>query len=481
MEISSRRWVMLCLALGLCLLGQAAWAQQASERGVARLNPQQIEQLNQAVDLAREERFPEALAIYDDLVSALDMDLLHLNRGRVLQKLGRCQDAAAAYGRVSTALRDPNIDLKTIQSSLRRYTEELEGQCPGTLQVQCAFPGTLVRVDQEKARPCGQRPWTVPPGEHELVATLAGQEIRQPVQVRGARSQEVRVELTRPQMMAAGRFMLGQRDFSAATTFLEAALRARDAQDAYLYLAEALLGQQQCQPAALALEQAPQALPSSQLSPVEFARRRQDLQQLLADTCGQQVLITCQPDQLTLRIDGGTPRVCSPAPIFLKAGEHSIKATRYRGPDQEPRVLTQVVQVQPGQLNQVQMDLSDEDEISPLTLWGAGGLGAGALMLGSALLVDVALLQPALDEYQRDNLRYRDAAALRNSRDRVEALQVTNQVLLIGGGLLLTTGGALLAWDLLLGEEEPPGDSARARLGVELGPEAGLLFLQGEW
>lgn len=444
---------------------------------IARISGSQSRELSRAVEFARAKEYEAALEIYNQLVQELDLNLLHLNRGRVLQKLGQCQEAAAAFKRVPNAPRDPAIAFESIQSSLLRYTETLENSCAGTLVVSCEDPQGSFRLDNGPEVACGSPLNVEKPGKYTVSANFYGQTIAKDVHIRGTRRNSALLTFSRAQLIAAGRYLLGHKDYANATLLFERAMRGGPGtQDLHLYIAEALIGQERCQSASLALKDAPGAPPSSELSPIESARRVEDLRLALSRTCGEQVLITCNPADLTLRIDKGAPQVCSPAPIFLHAGEHTIEGTVQGEPGEEDVRLTRKIEVTQGTVHRVEMTLV-RDGLGPMGTWGIVSASVGTAAILGAIVLDLTYLSAEIDEYKTINNLYRDHNHIRETRDEVKNLQLLNQGLLTAGGALVITGGVLVLTDLWDEDQKRSGT-----LTIDIDEDKGTtLSYQGVW
>lgn len=451
----------------------------AQEPPVAKLSDAQTQAINDALDLARAGERDAALKAFDALLAELDMDLLHLNRGRVLQKMGRCSEAREAFDRVLNAPRDPNVSRKAIKTSLERFRQALESECPGQIIVQCAMPEMTVAINGGPQRPCDGKPVELLPGEHEVVGTAFGQRTTAQVTLRGTYQETVSLALEQQDLVAVGRALMGQQNYQRATEIFEEVLRQQPSQAAYLYIVESLIGQHQCQGAFVALEEAPEMPPTSALSPVEFSRKSEDLRQAFGDVCGEPVQVTCKPAQMTLFIDGGAPQVCSPRPIFLKEGKHTLTANLASGTDAPALTVTRNLTVVKGAANRVQIDLSQDEALGELGWWGIGTAATGAVVLGTALVLDLALIGPAQDDFDQDNQTFRDLQGLRDQRNRIETLQLTNTVLLATGGAMVLTGAGLLTFDLVSSPQSPAASSAQ--IGAAVTGDLNFVYLRGVW
>ncbi len=453
------------------------------ERSTANLTTEQTQRLDEAVELATQGELQRALAIYDALLQEVEMDLLYLNSGRILQRQKQCKKAQSAFEQVSQAPRVPNINASTIRNTLERYRKELERDCPGQVRITCAQPGMQILVPKhsDTVFSCTEKPITLPAGPWDIIATLHEQELVRRTTVRGTQVTEVNFAMNHAQFLAAGRVLLGSSHYLQAKQFLEEALKIKDDREVYLYIAEALLGQgsDQCQTAFVALNQVQQLPPSSTMSPIEVEQRLKGLREAFQTSCGEQVRIGCFPSDATIRIDNGAPVVCSAASIFLPAGSHTITATLAQTDEEASRTLTRQVQIQPGQVNRVKMMLIEEESLGLLGWSGLAGIGLGAMFLGSSILLDNTALTDAIDTLETNKTNGASLEELNALLSDVQTLQTTNQALLGTGLTLLVLGSGALLWDLISGTS-PPRETP-SNFSLQLTPDEARVQWQLTW
>ncbi|MEQ1567706.1 MAG: hypothetical protein ABMA64_18845, partial [Myxococcota bacterium] len=124
------------------------------------------------------------------------LNLIHLARGRVYQRLDQCAEADREYLLALTAPAVPSPTAQAVASRVAVYRDELAKGCPGTLRVACTPPDLPLEVDGT-ARPCGSD-LSVAPGPHHLEAALGRARVEQDVVVRGLETVEVPLHLAVP-------------------------------------------------------------------------------------------------------------------------------------------------------------------------------------------------------------------------------------------------------------------------------------------
>jgi tetratricopeptide (TPR) repeat protein len=424
----------------------------------AQISRAQRSRMDDAVKLARDGNVAGALEVYDELLAATDADILHLNRGRVLQKLGRCWDARAALDRAGQSPRDPTVDRAALEKRIERYGKELENDCRGRVVVTCELPETFILHDGAEL-PCDGTSLEFDAGKHTIEGEIFGQRVEANVTVRGTRTSKVTLAPDPKQRLGIGRALLNLNQAQRARRLLEKVLRDEESQEVYLYIAETLIQLDRCQAAAAALEDAPTAPPSAAISRVEFESRLSDLQDAFHADCGERVLLKCTPAALNLRIDGGSRIVCSPAPIYMSIGDHTVEAEPAEASEGVRPNLRRAFTVEAGRANLVELNLGSPETISGTTLWGIGSLAVGVAVVGGAIALDVAVIGPDLDDYNERNREFANSASLQSAADRLDNLQTLDISLFVVGGALIATGSALLLYELLgWGDDDGGGD-----------------------
>ncbi|MEO1270572.1 MAG: hypothetical protein AAFX99_20985 [Myxococcota bacterium] len=470
--------LLLMMVWSVVLLMGTAHMLCAQERPVVKLSNEHIRQLDQAVGLAEEGQLAEALEIYDRLIEDLDLDLLYLNRGRILQRLGLCQKAREAFDKVATSSRLANTDAALVFVPLEQYTRELEVSCPGRLQITCRQEGMAVTLEGPETRQaqCGE-PLTVPPGDWTVTGSLHGQTTQGRATVRGTQTATVSLSLDRQGLVAAGRVLLGQRQFKQAEGLFKEALRIEPTQDTWLYIGESLLGEGQCQLAYASSQEVKDAPPSGVLSPLEVTQRLELFRNAHREACGEPVRLRCVPAEMTIRIDGAPPQFCSPAPVFLSAGLHDITASAIVAEGEPTLTVNRTVMITEGGPNQVNLVLYEDEVLGPVGWYGVLGLGLGAAALTSAVLIDRLLLVPRVENFDQQKRDGATSASLEDELNDIESLKTLNRSLAGGGGALLLIGGALLLTDQVLLEESSPAE----RVSVVLGPGETWVLWNMTW
>ena len=434
------------------VLAQEVAAQEA--RPKARVTRTHRATLKTALELVRAEKLKEALVIYDELAAELDMNLLHLSRGRVLQRLGRCWEAQEAYARVDTAPRDPSFAAAEVAALRDDYAKGMETECAGRLKVACVPGEMLIQIDDGEAVVCGDSPIEVPAGEHVLKGIFHGQVSEVTVSIKGLGDHEVTVEMSHKQLVSAGKVLMGQDRTEEALDILEDALRKQESRVVYLTMSEALVQGEQCQSGWLALESARTAPLSGSLTEVELSRRINDLEGYFSNHCGERVQFRCKPAEMTLRIDGGKPQPCSATTVFIEEGLHSVEGRLVMAGQEEPLTLKRFFRAAPGEMTIVELRMV-ELELGPMATWGFTTGITGLGLMATALILDQTLLESELDAFEEDNNRFRGEAALDASRQTIERTRLANKILLSSGAAMVAIGATLLTIEIMSLEETP--------------------------
>lgn len=214
--------------------------------------------------------------------------------------------------------------------------------------------------------------------------------------------------------------------------------------------------------------------------------------ELLVD-CPGRAVFRCSPRTLTLRIDGAEELQCSEEPLELAAGSHEVSGYLQGAQVVETQrfevqgMATTVVELSaPGELlAQPTSEPRTDEGVSALFGVGVGTASVGAALLLTFVIIDVAVLLPAVDdEYPRlvEQARAGEKSwrEVEDERDRIESLQVTNNVLLGVGVGLLAAGAAMTLIDLLLDDDPAtPGNETALRFTPQLSvsPQGGVLHL----
>ncbi len=471
------KWTLMLVVVCVC---NTASSQPSAP---VKLTKDQTARLDQAAELVEAGQLEEALTIFDGLLAEAPVDLLWLNRGRLLQRLGECQKALDAFDKVQGAASLNGVDKATIMKPMARYRSELEESCPGHLTVECQQPDMALvarRTDATSVEStCGQK-IDLQPGIWSVTGTLHGQRTAPvSVEIIGTRDASVNVGLDPRALVSAGRYLMGQQDPEGAMELLEEALRLKEDQEVYLTIAEALMAQDQCQMAFFSIDAIRNAPPASAMSPLQVAQQVEALRSAFVDSCGQPVRVNCAPAEMTLRIDSGAPQVCSPAPIFLTPGTHTFAASLPQEGDEPPLTLVREVEIKAGEVSRVDMVLESEEVLGWAGWSGVVGMSLGAAALTSALIIDRTALAPKDDAFQRDKRAGVPVNELQGQLNDIESLQTTNRTLMGVGGALVVVGGALLLTDLLWLDSESPQNEEGIALGVD--PDGFMVMWRTPW
>ena len=128
----------------------------------------QAELVGRAVQAHNEGDYDRAADLWRAALLIKEVNALHLNLGRALQKSGSCQRADKAYQKalVAPALRE-RPSPEEVRANVEDFRAELRATCPGAVVVQCG-EGTLQIND--KAASCGVT-IALLPGEHTALFT----------------------------------------------------------------------------------------------------------------------------------------------------------------------------------------------------------------------------------------------------------------------------------------------------------------------
>lgn len=113
------------------------------------------------------------------------------------------------------------------------------------------------------------------------------------------------------------------------------------------------------------------------------------------------------------------------------------------------------------------------------TMWemaGWGGVGVGALLLGTAATLHFASIG-TVEEFNQTAADGRDQAKYDALKDTLNTRVVTSQVLVIGGTLLAAAGGTLLYFEYFADD----GGETAFRLSPAVGADGGGFVLEGSF
>ncbi len=169
----------------------------AQDDKIVELTPAQEDKMAQGRAAYKDGDFEKAAGLYDEAIALGPFNLGYLNKGRSLQRAGKCDEAAEALRALLKApvLAEPAPD--TIRGAMSRYMEELSRTCQGTLTVECDPGDALLNFAQEDAGMLDAREDTempdimcgkavrLAPGRYTIEATAHDQRKLYEVEVKG--------------------------------------------------------------------------------------------------------------------------------------------------------------------------------------------------------------------------------------------------------------------------------------------------------
>ena len=122
-----------------------------------------------------------------------EANIIYLNLGRTLQKMGDCMGARENFQKARTAPKVQRPTTAEIEAVLSSYESELPEVCPGRLTVTCSPQSMQVLLNGETAMVCGEE-MEIAPGSHNLIGRVDDVVDEKTVEV--AEGQAVAVSLT---------------------------------------------------------------------------------------------------------------------------------------------------------------------------------------------------------------------------------------------------------------------------------------------
>lgn len=155
---------------------------------------------DRALDAMEARRFDEAAALWEEALGRGEFNLFWLNRGRALQRLGRCDEARVALRKAGQAPPVQDPPLARVEEALARYLSapEMGQHCPGRLILACKPAEMTITLDGQPQGVCAARPLTLSPGPHKVRGEAWGDVIEQTVTVIGEDVAEVTLEIAPP-------------------------------------------------------------------------------------------------------------------------------------------------------------------------------------------------------------------------------------------------------------------------------------------
>ncbi len=123
-----------------------------------------------AIDMAKENRFEEALGLLDNAYRRDPVPVLMYNMGRVNEKKGDLPEAKKAYERY---LAEEKSDTEGIAKA-RELLAGVMRQLPRTLRISSDRPGARIFVDGQEVAQVPMEPMTFDIGEHDVMIRHCG-------------------------------------------------------------------------------------------------------------------------------------------------------------------------------------------------------------------------------------------------------------------------------------------------------------------
>ena len=177
--------VALVVLLGIMLPTTLA-AQAAPDEMQRRLNQEGLSAL-EAGDT------DHAVKLFRAALEVGELDLLYLNLGRALQKLGECQDAVQSLDKALTAPTVGTPPHDVIVGLVAQYKGELRESCDGIIVLICDPPDLKLTMDGTE-QACGVE-LEIAPGQHTFAGEYDGRSVSVTVTVHGLDRAEVAVTL----------------------------------------------------------------------------------------------------------------------------------------------------------------------------------------------------------------------------------------------------------------------------------------------
>ncbi len=177
----------LCAAAAL--IGALAGVRIAEAQGPAEPTAIQVGLNEQAYAAFAEGNFAKAARLYRASLDLGPLNLTWANYGYAIFKLGRCEEAEAAYREALDAprLAEPHPD--EVAAGVAVYREELERHC-AAVTVTCPEGVDAFALGDGRSRPCGVALW-LSPGSHAASAEAGGGRLAANLEVRSGVAMEV--------------------------------------------------------------------------------------------------------------------------------------------------------------------------------------------------------------------------------------------------------------------------------------------------
>ena len=249
-------------------------------------------------------------------------------------------------------------------------------------------------------------------------------------------------------------------DFAKAARLYRASLDIGPLNITYANHGFALFKLGRCQQAVSSYTAAETAPRVADPTPDEVAATLEDYRSRLTRSCAT-LRVTCPAGARRFVLDGDTELPCQTDPIWVSSGAHTLASAVGK-----QRFEAQV-ELQPGDKGDALLSPIEERLVAGpsdqrnLGTVGVVSGGAGVAALATALILELAVLQPGLDELEATE----DRVLFDERRDALSSQQALTQGLLIGGAVFVVGGLALY---LLDGDEAPAASTGlQWRLSTE--------------
>ena len=264
-----------------------------------------------------------------------------------------------------------------------------------------------------------------------------------------------------------------------AIEYYNLAIKQGEANVLYAALGRALYRKGRCAEADVAYEKALSAPTVAEPPPASVREKIEEYRIGLRVECPGMLAIKCSPTDMKVRVSGGARRSCEDFPIELKPDFYRIEGSA------GGEIVESEVKIVGMETATVELTIDVKAEVvgpvitqpvddSPLGLIGIVTAGVGGALLATAVVFDVAVLGPAVDDLEKAA----DARASdeQGKYDDASSAQTTTLVLYVGGGVLAAAG--VVMW--LLAPDSPPEDASTG-LQPWFGPDGGGVTFGTTW
>ncbi len=197
---------------GIVVCWAVCWAVPAVAQDFVEPTEAQWELNDKALEAMRQQEYEKAIKLFDAALVVSDVNLFHLNRGRALQRLGRCKEAEKAFSRTlnSPPVSDPKPD--EILSSVERFrgASEIAKYCPGELLLTCTPSEMEITIDGRNHGTCSSKPIELARGTY-FVRGVAYQDATElQVEITGGKTVPLTLTIPLPQARAKAEKLVAQ-------------------------------------------------------------------------------------------------------------------------------------------------------------------------------------------------------------------------------------------------------------------------------